>query len=122
VDQFPDNSAAKDAAERAGTQDTDAPVLIFEAVSSEEADVVLATLQAEGIMAVLQSADVNPVLGSLHSPNRDTAALGIYVPPSQAEAARAILSAPAPTEEELARAAEADPRTLEQAEADVKNV
>jgi hypothetical protein len=46
---------------------------------------------------------------------------GIYVAPSNIEAARAILNAPPLTEAELMAAAEADPTTLEEAEKNARN-
>jgi hypothetical protein len=101
--------------------DTDAPVLIFNAGTHEEAEVVRATLDAAGIATSMQGNTINPYMGALDAPMSDTAAMGIYVPPSQVEAAKAILTAPAPTEEELTAEEEADPRTLEEAEAAVKN-
>ena len=95
------------------------PVLIFTAVDNEEADVVRATLAAAGIPALLQSASVTAVMGAVDSVTRDTHNLGIVVAPSHVEAARALLNAPALTEEELAAEAAADPTTLAQAEAEV---
>jgi hypothetical protein len=86
-------------------QDGEALVLVFQAASNEEAEVVSATLNASGIKAVLLSATVNPVLGGLDSPMRDTAGLGIYVMPEDLEAARALLASEPPTDEELAEEA-----------------
>jgi len=99
----------------------DAPIPVFTAATNEEAVVVCATLRAAGIAAVLQSDGLDPVMGGLDSTTRDTAAMDIYVPPSQAEVAYAILAAQAPTEEELTAEEEADPTTLEEAEREVKH-
>ncbi len=96
------------------------PVLIFTAMDNEEADVVRATLAAAGIPAMLQSASVTTVMGAVDAVTRDTHNLGIVVAPSHVEAARALLNAPALTEEELAAEAAADPTTLAQAEAEVR--
>jgi hypothetical protein len=104
-----------------GATDPNAPVLIFQAATNEEAEVVHATLEAAGIAAILQSNPINPYMGGMDVAMRDTSAMGIFVAPSQAEAARAVLSAPAPSEEELAAEAEADPKTLEEAEAEVRD-
>ncbi len=97
------------------------PVLIFTAMDNEEADIVRATLSASGIPAMLQSASVTTVMGAVDSVTRDTHNLGIYVAPSNVEAARALLNAPALSEEELAAEAASDPMTLAQAEAEVRN-
>lgn len=98
------------------------PVLIFTAMDNEEADVVRATLAGAGIPALLQSASVTTVMGAVDAVTRDTHNLGIFVTPSHVEAARALLNGPALTEEELAAEAAADPMTLAQAEAEVRNV
>ncbi len=101
--------------------DDDAPVLIFVPGTNEEAEVVRATLEAAGIRATFQSGTINPYFGALDTPMRDAAGMGIFVAPSQVEAARLLLSEEAPTEEELAAEEAADPKTLEEAEAEVRN-
>ena len=97
------------------------PVLIVTAADNEEADVIRATLASAGISALLQSASVTTVMGAVDAVTRDTHDLGIFVAPSHAEAARALLNAPALTEAELIAEAAADPTTLAEAEAEVKN-
>ncbi len=116
-----DRSELSADAERKASADEHAPVLIFNAASNEEAEVVRATLEAAGIAATTQGMVINPYFGAMDAPMRDAAAMGIYVPPSQVEAAKAVLTMPPPTEEELAAEEEADPKTLEQAEAEVRN-
>ena len=98
-----------------------APVLVFTAGNNEEADVVRATLASAGIPALLQSASITAVMGAVDAVTRDTNDLGIYVAPSNVEAARALLDAPALSEAELAAEVDADPTTLAEAEANVKN-
>jgi hypothetical protein len=93
------------------------PVLVYDAPTGEEAEVVRATLEASGIPAILGSATVNSVVGAL-DPLVDTEwTHGVFVSPSNLEAARAILNAASPSEEELAAEEEADPTTLAEAEA-----
>ncbi len=116
-----DRSEEKRAAGLEAAADPNAPVLIFKAATNEEAEVVRATLEAAGIAATLQGNVINPYFGAMDAPMRDAAAMGIFVVPSQVEAARAVLTMPPPTEEELAAEEEADPKTLEQAEAEVRN-
>lgn len=67
--------------------DTLAPVLIYRATDNEEALVVKATLESEGIMVYLSGADTDAVMGDLR-----TQSLEIFVAPSQVEAARSILT------------------------------
>ena len=95
----------------------DAPVLIFQAATNEEVEVVRATLEASGITAILKTQTVHPYMGAIDATVGSMWQHGIYVSPSDAEAARAILNAPAPTEEELTAEEEADPTTLAEAEA-----
>lgn len=97
------------------------PVLVFSASNNEEADVVRATLASSGIPALLRTASVTTVMGAVDAVTRDTNDLGIYVAPSNAEAARALLNSPSPTEAELTAEVDADPTTLAQAEARVKH-
>ncbi len=103
------------------TLDGQAPVLVFMAGDNEEADVVRATLAGAGIPALLQSASITAVMGAVDAVTSDTHSLGIWVAPSQAEHARALLDAPAPTDAELTAEMDADPLTLAQAEASVKH-
>lgn len=119
----PDVEAARvyAASSPAATLVGEEPVLIYTAADNEEADVIRATLAAAGIPALLQSASVTTVMGAVDPVTRDTHDLGIFVATSHAEAARALLNAPAMSEEELAQEAAADPTTLAEAEAQVKN-
>lgn len=117
-DLNPDVTAAADAAP---ANDPHAePVLIYDAASAEEADVVRATLAAAGIRVFQPGDTADPYFGAIDA-NVDSVWMHhLYVAPSDAEAARAVLSASAPTEEELAAEAAADPTTLEEAEARVQ--
>ena len=93
------------------------PVLIYEATTGEEADTIRATLAAAGIRTYQPGNTANPYLGAIDS-NVDSVWMHhLYVAPSNVEAARALLSASSPTEEELIAEEEADPTTLEEAEA-----
>lgn len=94
---------------------------MFTAGNNEEADVVRATLASAGIAALLQSASITTVMGAVDATTRDTNDLGIYVAPSNVEAARALLNAPALSDAELTAEVDADPTTLAEAEANVKN-
>lgn len=82
------------------------PVVVFRASSTEEAEVVRATLEAAGIPAALQAASLSAVFGAMEPAMSDAEALAVYVAPSQADAALQILSAPPPSDEELAQEAE----------------
>ncbi len=93
-------------AEGATAEEHAAPVLVFKAGNYEEAEVVRATLEAAGIEAMLQADPRNWMLGALNPAQADTGNLAVYVKPSQFEAARAILTAPPPSDEELAEEAE----------------
>ncbi len=98
------------------------PVLVFRAASNEEAEVVRATLEAAGIPATLQLPNVSAGTGLLtETVGGDTWSEGIYVSPSNVEAALAILNTPPPSEAELTAEEEADPTRLEDAEAQIKN-
>jgi len=93
-------------------------VLVYDAPDHSTAELVCATLQAAGFRSVLQNpsgpaAGLMPYLGLADS-------RGVLVPASDADAARALLAAEEPTEEELAAEAESDPLSLEEAEARVK--
>jgi hypothetical protein len=94
------------------------PVLIRTVSSQEEADVLQATLEAVGIPGI----QLNPGssgAGTLSESVGDTWTNAIYVPAQLAEQARAALDME-PTEAELVSEFEADPRTLEEAEAEVQ--
>ena len=97
------------------------PVLVFSPKTQEEADIVRATLEAEGIPAFLRNPNTQAGM-SIVAENVDTNWVnGIYVSTSYAEAAQALLNAPMPTEAELTAEEEADPTTLAEAEAAVKD-
>jgi Putative prokaryotic signal transducing protein len=94
-------------------------VLIFDAPDQTTAEVVCATLQAAGIHAILQNENQGPASGML--PYMGLAdARGVLVAREDAEAATALLQAQEPTEEELTAEVDADPTSLEEAEARVK--
>lgn len=97
------------------------PVLVFDAASVEEAEVVRATLEAAGIPARLENPDSMAGAGTIGETVGNTWSNGVFVMPSHLEAARAILNTPSPTDEELGDESEADPTTLEEAEARIKN-
>ena len=97
------------------------PVLIYDAPTEEEAEVVAATLQAAGIAAVLQNPNLSAGAGMFAEQVGDTWRNGVFVPSSQVDEARAILNAPAPSEAELIAEEEADPTTTEEAEARIKD-
>ena len=124
MDENPDVAAAYGhaAGNREATLGREEPVLVFTASDNEEADVVRATLVAAGITALLSTPSITTVMGAVDAVTRDTHNLGIYVAASNAEAARVLLNATAPTEAELSAEVDADPTTLAQAEARVKNV
>src|SRR5262249_7785540 len=104
-------------------------VAVFTANSYAEAEVVHATLQSAGLNPVIYSSDTGPDrMMPFPSPGRlilptpgDTWTAAVLVSPANVEAARALLDAPVPTEEELTAEEEADPVKLEEAEARVKN-
>lgn len=119
-DDNPDVVAAAAAPASADTHEE--PVLVYQPTTEEEADVVRATLEAAGIPAIQQLPNVHAGFGIVtETVGGDTWSDGIYVAPSNVEAARAILNAPPLTEAELIAAAEADPTTLEQAEENARN-
>lgn len=97
------------------------PEQVYSAATNEEAEVIRATLEAAGIPAFLRFATSNPVLGAVDDRLGENWMNGVMVAPSDAEAARAVLSAVSPSEAELADEAAQDPMTLEQAEANVRN-
>jgi hypothetical protein len=102
------------------TMDTgEALVLVYDAPDQTTAELVCATLQAEGMQAVVQNQYVGPAAGML--PYLGLAySRGVLVPVSEADAALALLAAQELTEEELAAEIEADPMTLAEAEERVK--
>ncbi len=97
------------------------PVLLLNAGTFEEAEIVRLTLEAEGIPALLQNPDASAGTGMLGDSVNDFAANGVFVAPSDLARAQAVLNAAAPTEAELTAVEEADPMTLEEAEARVKD-
>ncbi len=97
----------------------EALVRVYDAPDQTTAELVCATLQAAGMRAVVQNQYVGPAAGMMpHLGITDSR--GVLVPASEADAARALLAAQEPTEEELAAEVEADTMTLEEAEARVK--
>ncbi len=104
------------------TRNTDAPealVLVFDAPDQGTAELVCATLQSAGMRAMVQNQYLGPAAGML--PHLGIAGgRGVLVPASEADAARALIAAQEPTEEELAAEAEAAAMTLEEAEAQVR--
>ena len=91
------------------------PVLIASPQSQEEAEVIRATLDAEGIVATLQV----PAPNVNNETFGELGLTGVYVAASDAEAAQAILNQTPPTEDELSDEA-LEGETLEEAEARVK--
>jgi hypothetical protein len=108
------------AAAPGGTTGHDEPVLVFDAATEEEADVVRATLTAAGIPATLLNSSLNAGAAFAEGVG-DTWRNGVFVSPSNVEAARAVLNAPALSEVDLIAAEEADPTTLAEAEAQIKD-
>lgn len=96
-------------------------VLIYDAPDQSTAELVCATLEAAGIAAVVAHTTMGPAVGVL-----PYLGLGwsrsVSVPLSQVEAARAVLQADMPSEAELIAEQEADPLTLEEAEARVRDM
>ncbi len=95
--------------------------LVFQATTVEETEVVLATLKASGIEARLLHNSNLQIMGAVDNLIDTEWRNGVYVPAADAASARAILSAEMPTVEELTAEEEADPLTLEEAEAQTKN-
>lgn len=94
-------------------------VLVYDAPDQTTAEIVCATLNAAGIQAHVQNTNRGPASGAL--PHLGLAApRGVLVAPGDASAARALLEAQTPTDDELAAEAEADPVSLEEAEARVR--
>jgi hypothetical protein len=93
-------------------------VLIFDAPNQTTAELVCATLQAAGLHAVLLNERAAAASGWLNY--LMTWGLGVLVPASEAEAARAVLKEREPTEEEILADMEADGTSIEEAEARVR--
>lgn len=115
----PDVAAAK--APLASEPGHEAPVLVFQAASNEEAEVVRATLEAAGVPAYLHHTSADIVMGATDDLLGEAWVNGVFVAASNVEAARTLLNAPMPTEAELIAAEESDPTTLAEAEAKAKN-
>lgn len=87
-------------------------VVVLRARTSAEAHVAEATLEAEGIPAVITAGGLAVPDGDF-MPDQvgyvsdDSEALSVLVPEALVEKAREVLNQPAPTDEELAQAAEA---------------
>lgn len=94
-------------------------VLVYDAPDQTTAELVCATLHSAGIRAALQNQYGAPAAGMLSYLGM-TGSRGVVVPASEADAARDLLAAQEPTEEELAAEAAADSMTLEEAEAKVR--
>ena len=92
------------------------PVLVFDAPTVEEAEVVSATLNAAGIPAFLDHVTVDPIVGGVDTTLGGSWRRGVYVSASHLEAAQAVLSTPPLTEEELIAEEQADGTTLLDAE------
>ena len=94
-------------------------VRVYDAPDQSSAELVCATLQAEGIRAIVQNQYGGPAAGIL--PHLGTSySRGVLVPAAEADTARILLSASQMSEEELAEQVDADTMTLEEAEARVK--
>lgn len=98
----------------------DEMVLIYDAPDQTTAEIVCATLHAAGIHAAIQSQYRAPAAGMMTYLGQSEPR-GVLVATSDVPAARTILEAPSPTEQELTAEQEANPMTLEEAEARVKN-
>jgi hypothetical protein len=114
----PDVAAA---AESAMSDPREEAVLVFDAASHDEAQIVKATLESAGIPAFLNRPAQDPYFGAKEDPIENVTSNGVYVAPSNLEAARAVLNTPM-TEAELVAAEEADPTTLAEAERQVKHI
>ncbi len=116
MSEYNENSDRKTDLADGTSENRDAPVLVFNAVTEEEADVVRATLEAAGVPAFLQKASANPMLGAIDGVVDDAWINGVFVSAARAREAQDILGETPLTDEELQAAEEADPTTLEQAE------
>jgi hypothetical protein len=93
------------------------PVLVFQASTQEELEIVRATIEASGIRAFLNQISPDPVVGAI-DPSTGTAwQRGIYVRPEDADTDRALVDDMPLTEAELDAEEQADPTTLIEAEA-----
>ena len=98
------------------------PVRIASPQSQEEAEVIRATLDAQGITATLQNASLSAGAGMVaETADSGNWTNGVYVSAADAETAQAILNAESPTEDELSDEA-MEGETLEEAEARVKDL
>src|SRR4051812_27079229 len=98
-DLNPDVTAAADVT---AANDSNADlVLVYEAATTEESDMIRATLAAAGIPTFQPGGSANPYFGAIDANVDGVWMHHLYVAPSNAEAARALLSAASPTEEEL---------------------
>jgi hypothetical protein len=95
-------------------------VLAYDSPDYETGEVVCATLASQGIHAVMYNPTPGPATNTL-PPLGNTWSHAVYVAPYDLEAARALLSAPTPTEAQLTAEEAADPTTLEEAENNVRN-
>jgi hypothetical protein len=95
-------------------------VFVANAPDQQTAEMIVATLEAAGIEAILQHESIGPAEGLMPYLGLDWNR-GVAVPVEQEAEARAILEASAPTEEELIAEEAEDPVTLEEAEARVRN-
>ncbi len=86
----------------------------------ETGEIIVATLTAAGIHAVMQNPNRGPASNALPFLG-NTWSHAVYVPPGDLEAARTVLSSAVPTEEELTQEQAADPTTLEEAERSVRD-
>jgi hypothetical protein len=94
-------------------------VLIANAPDQQTAELIAATLDAAGIPTLLQHDALGPAEGML--PHLGLAwNRGVAVPAEREQEARALLQSLEPTEAELIAEEEADPTTLEEAEARVR--
>lgn len=92
------------------------PVLIFDAGTQEEAEIVHATLIASGISAFLDHVEPSPVAGAVDPVLGATWRRGVYVHPTDVDAAREILTSTQTDDESLVEEQEADGNTLQDAE------
>ena len=93
-------------------------VIAYEAPNPVTAELVCATLRAEGLRAILQHMYPAPAAGWLNYLGKY--GQGVLVPASEAEAARIVLAAQEPTEEELVEEFESQLNTIEEAETRVR--
>jgi hypothetical protein len=92
------------------------PVLIFQASTQEELEIVRATIEASGIRAFLDQKSPDPIVGALDPSVGPAWRRGVYVHEADADAARALVNDLPITESELDAEEQADPTTLLEAE------